>query len=155
MALKEFQDLCLNLIATIATDNTMEGWGGLGGSKSGPLCALLWRILTWCSRKNSQARHIYASTTQPVTAVRVLFSPMVSRWSSRQRKKVCLDCISQTIMCRKLILGRDIGWGCRCARSWCDLYLTFDLGALTITSCPGYISEIVRCRKLIHGRDIR
>ena len=22
--------------------------------KSGPLCALLWRILTWCSRKNSQ-----------------------------------------------------------------------------------------------------
>ena len=34
---------------------------GGGGSKSGPLCALLWRILTWCSRKKAQARHIHAS----------------------------------------------------------------------------------------------
>ena len=33
-----------------------------GGSKSGPLCALLWRILTWCSRKKAPARHIPAST---------------------------------------------------------------------------------------------
>ena len=33
-----------------------------GGSKSAPLCALLWRILTWCSRKKAQARHIHAST---------------------------------------------------------------------------------------------
>ena len=33
-----------------------------GGSKSRPLCALLWRILTWCSRKQAQARHIHAST---------------------------------------------------------------------------------------------
>ena len=47
---KEFQDLCLNLIATIATDNTMVR---SGGSASGPLCALQWRILTWCSRKQA------------------------------------------------------------------------------------------------------
>ena len=33
-----------------------------GGSKLGLLCALLWRILTWCSRKKAQARHIHAST---------------------------------------------------------------------------------------------
>ena len=39
---------------------------------------------------------------------------------------VCLGCISETVRCRKLILGRDIG-------------------------C---ISETVRCRKLILGRDI-
>ena len=65
MALKEFQDFCLNLITTIATDNTMvvaylrrRG----GGSKSGPLCAPLLRILTWCSRKKAQAQHIHAST---------------------------------------------------------------------------------------------
>ena len=25
--------------------------------------------------------------------------------------KVCLGCISETIRCRKLILGRDIAWG--------------------------------------------
>ena len=25
--------------------------------------------------------------------------------------EVCRGCISETIRCRKLILGRDIGWG--------------------------------------------
>ena len=28
----------------------------------------------------------------------------------RWREKVCPGCISETIRCRKLILGRDIGW---------------------------------------------
>ena len=57
---KEFKDLCLNLVATIATDNTMVvAYLRSGGSKSGPLCALLWRIFTWCSRKQAQARHIH------------------------------------------------------------------------------------------------
>ena len=46
--------------------------------------------------------------------------------------------------------------GCRCATSWCDLDLTFDLAvvALTYKILSGYISETVRCRKLILGRDI-
>ena len=35
---------------------------GGGGGKSDPFCALLWRILTWCSRKKAQARHIHTST---------------------------------------------------------------------------------------------
>ena len=39
------------------------------------------------------------------------------------RGKVCPGCISETVRCRKLILGRE----CRCAASWCDLDLTFDL----------------------------
>ena len=54
LALKEFQDLCWNNIVLIAADKTTvvahinkEG----GGMKSGPLCALLWRILTWFSQK--------------------------------------------------------------------------------------------------------
>ena len=38
------------------------GGGGGGRSKLGPICALLWRILTWCSRKKAPARHIHAST---------------------------------------------------------------------------------------------
>ena len=37
------------------------------------------------------------------------------------REKVCF---SETIRCRKLTLGRDIG-GRRCATSWCELDLTF------------------------------
>ena len=42
---------------------------------------------------------------------------------------VCPGYISETIRCRKLILGRDIG----CAISWCDLGLIFDLAVVTLT----------------------
>ena len=66
-------------------------------------------------------------TPQPLRAVRVLFSPMVSGWAGGWWEKVCPGCISETVRCRKLILGRDIGLGCRCAASWCDLDLTCDL----------------------------
>ena len=53
LALKEFQVLCCNNIALVVTDNTTvvayinKKWG----MKSGSLCALLWRILSWCTRK--------------------------------------------------------------------------------------------------------
>ena len=43
---------------------------------------------------------------------RGIFSPMVSGWPGGQvggGKKVCPGCISETVRCRKLILGRDIG----------------------------------------------
>ena len=46
----------------------------------------------------------------------------------RASGKVCPACISETVRCRKLILGRDIG-----AMSWCDLDLTFDLAAVTLS----------------------
>ena len=72
-------------------------------------------------------------TRQPLRAVRVLFSPMVSGWAGEQWEKVCPDCISETVRCRKLIPGRDIGWGCRCATSLCDLDLTFDLAVVTLS----------------------
>ena len=39
----------------------------------------------------------------------VLFSPMVTGWAGGLREKVCPGCISETLRCRKLILGRDIG----------------------------------------------
>ena len=29
--------------------------------------------------------------------------------AGRQWENVCLDCISETVRCRKLLLGRDIG----------------------------------------------
>ena len=51
----------------------------------------------------------------------------------RQREKVCPGCVSETVRCRKLILGRDIGRGCWCAMSWCDLDLTFDIAVMTLT----------------------
>ena len=48
---------------------------------------------------------------QPLRAVGVLFSPMVSGWEGGWGEIVCPGCISETIRCRKFILGRDIGWG--------------------------------------------
>ena len=53
LTLKEFQNLCLNKIMLIATDNTrvVAYINKEGDMKSGPLCALLERIMTWFSRK--------------------------------------------------------------------------------------------------------
>ena len=66
LALKEFQALCTNNTYLyqifIATDNTtvVAYINKEGGMKSGPLCALLWRIVAWCTRKQVtlKARHI-------------------------------------------------------------------------------------------------
>ena len=62
LALKAFQDLCSNNIVLVATDNTtvVAYINKEGGMKSGSMCALLWRILSWCTRKqvNLKARHI-------------------------------------------------------------------------------------------------
>ena len=53
LALKEFQNLCVGKIVLVATDNTtvVAYINKEGGMRSGPLCALLWRILTWCSHR--------------------------------------------------------------------------------------------------------
>ena len=53
LALKQFQDLCSGRIVLVATDNTIvvSCINKEGGMRLGPLCAVLWRILTWCTRK--------------------------------------------------------------------------------------------------------
>ena len=62
LALKEFRDLFVNQIVLVATDNTtvIAYINKEGGMRSGSLCALLWRILTWCSQRQVtlKARHI-------------------------------------------------------------------------------------------------
>ena len=62
LALKEFQELCIGKMVLVATDNTtvVAYINKEGGMRSGPLCALLWRILTWCSQRQVtlKARHI-------------------------------------------------------------------------------------------------
>ena len=52
LALKEFQDLCLHKIVLAATDNStvVSYMNKEGDMRLGPPCALLWRILTWCTR---------------------------------------------------------------------------------------------------------
>ena len=50
------------MIVLVATDNTkvVSYINKEGGMRSGPLCVLLWRILTWCTRQQVtlKARHI-------------------------------------------------------------------------------------------------
>ena len=65
LALKEFQDLCVDKMVLVATDNTtvVAYINKEAGMRSGPLYALLWRILTWCSQRQVtlKARHIPAT----------------------------------------------------------------------------------------------
>ena len=51
LALKEFQNLCVGKMVLIATNNTtvVSYINKEGGMRSGPLCALLWRMLTCCT----------------------------------------------------------------------------------------------------------
>ena len=62
LALQEFQDLCTRKMVLFSTDKTtvVSYINKEGGMRSGPLCALLWRILAWCTRKQVtlKARHI-------------------------------------------------------------------------------------------------
>ena len=48
-------------------------------------------------------------------------------------KKFDPGCISETVRFRKLILTRILVRGCRCATSWSDLDLTFDLAIVTLS----------------------
>ena len=52
LILKEFQGLCSNKVLLVAANNTtVVSYINKERDMSGPLCALLWRILTWCTRK--------------------------------------------------------------------------------------------------------
>ena len=52
LALKDFQGLCSGKVVLILTNNTtvVVYKNKDSGMRLGSLCALLWRILTWCSR---------------------------------------------------------------------------------------------------------
>ena len=62
LALKKFEHLCRNKIVLVVTDNTTVVFyiNKQGGIKSGSLCALLWRLLSWCHPREIVlgARHI-------------------------------------------------------------------------------------------------
>ena len=62
LALKSFEHLCRDQIVLVATDNTtvVSYINKQGGMRSGSLCALLWRLLSWCHPRgiSLRARHI-------------------------------------------------------------------------------------------------
>ena len=85
LALKEFQDLCSNNIVLVATDNTtvVAYIKKEGGMKSGSLCALLWRILSWCTRKQVtlKARHIPGRLNVKADKLSRLGQTIQTEWS--------------------------------------------------------------------------
>ena len=62
LALKEFEPLYRNQIVLVATENTtvVVYINRDGDIRSGSLCVLLWRLLSWCSLRQIvlRARHI-------------------------------------------------------------------------------------------------
>ena len=84
LVLKEFQALCCNKTVLIATDNTtvVAYINKEGEMKSGSLCALLWRILSWCTRNQVTFRIAdklsrLGQTIQVVTSSRSIPSCML------------------------------------------------------------------------------
>ena len=79
------QGLCANNMVLIATDNTtvVAYTNKEGGMKSGPLCALLWRILTWCGRKRVtlKARHIPSRLNMIAYKLSRLGQTIQTEWS--------------------------------------------------------------------------
>ena len=58
-------------------------------------------------------------TSKLLKAVRCLHS-----WPSGWQERACLDCITETMRCKMLILATDIGWVCMSETSWCGFDLT-------------------------------
>ena len=62
LALRQFERLCWNQTILVCMDNTtvVSYINKEGGMRSGSLCALLWRLLLWCNRREIvlRTRHI-------------------------------------------------------------------------------------------------
>ena len=93
LALKEFQDLCTSKIVLVATDNTtvVAYINKEGGMRSGPLCALLWRILTWCTNHQVmlKARHIPGHLNVIADKLSKLGQTIQTEWSLWKSFKDC------------------------------------------------------------------
>ena len=85
LTLKEFRTLCSDKIVLVATDNTtvVSYINKEGGLKSGTLCALLWRILTWCTKNQVtlKARHIPGRLNVVAVKLSRLGQTIQTEWS--------------------------------------------------------------------------
>ena len=88
LALKEFQDICAGRIVLVATDNTtvVSYINKEGGMRLGPLCALLWRTLTRCTRNQVtlNARHIPGQLNVIADKLSRLGQAIQTEWSLLQ-----------------------------------------------------------------------
>ena len=85
LALKEFQNLCCNKTVLVATDNTtvVAYINKEGGMKSSSLCALLWRIMSWCNgnQVTLRARHIPGRLNMIADKLSRLGQTIQTEWS--------------------------------------------------------------------------
>ena len=85
LGLKDFQNLCVGKMVLVATDNStvVSYINKEGGMRSGPLCALLWRILTWCTGKQVtlKARHIPGRLNVVADKLSKLGQTIQTEWS--------------------------------------------------------------------------
>ena len=79
--------LCQQIVL-VATDNTtvVAYINKEGGMRSGPLCALLWRILAWCTRKHVtlKARYIPGRLNLVADKLSRLGQTIQTEWSLLQ-----------------------------------------------------------------------
>ena len=89
LALHEFQDLGIHNIVLVETDNTtvVSYINREGGMRSGPLCALLWRILIWGARNQVtlQARLISGWLSVVTDKLSRLDQTTQTEWSLLQK----------------------------------------------------------------------
>ena len=92
-ALKEFRTLCCNKTVLIATDNTtvVAYINKEEGMKSGSLCALLWRILSWCTRQQVtlRAHHIPGRLNVIADKLSRLGQTIQTEWSLHPYEAIC------------------------------------------------------------------
>ena len=88
LALKQFKALCTGKVVLIATDNTtvVAYINKQGGMRSSTLCALLWRLLTWCNNNQVilKARHIPGRLNVIADKLSRLGQTIQTEWSLHQ-----------------------------------------------------------------------
>ena len=98
LTLKEFQSLCTNQIVLVATDNTtvVAYINKEGGLRSSTLCALLRRILTWCTKNQVtlKARQVPGRLNVVADKLSRLGQTIQTEWSLLQEvfQTICRRC---------------------------------------------------------------
>ena len=98
LALRSFKDQCQNQTVLVATDNsTVVAYiNKQGGTHSAEMCALLWKIMTWCHYYHItlKARHIPGCLNVMADLLSRLNQVQSTEWSLHPQvfKQICQKC---------------------------------------------------------------
>ena len=161
LALKEFQDLCLHKIMLIATDNTtVVSYINKGSMRLDLLCALMWRILTWCFKKQVTLKRDFQSLTpsrpaergsRPAIQTECSLLPKVFQLictSGTNLRPFCYEVQQTASLCVTSTTPRCQGSQCTQCLYWEDLELYAIATSSHFGQCVGEIQDCP-CRKII------